>query len=222
MSEVKMLEEKHRSVSDPETMRRAANLQKFNLLMANPALRPRDLAGPQMQMPNQNYNQPPYVPIVIQQPNVRMDDDKIKELQMKLAGVESDNKKLEEQIRNALIIENPRLIQAFYPAGRPFYNTKSLLNAALEAEIDKTRQESQMFSKLRDIYGEDAASKYLERSLNRIKEARYEAPKYEYTPTPIRQPRTRSKSPKKASSKTKSSKAKKPTKAKSPVKNKKK
>lgn len=193
--ERKVMEEKHRSNSDPESIRLATNLERFNILAANPSVRPRDLAGlsvrPGYGPPAPGYGQP-YMPapIIIQQPApapAPAQDDKIRELQSKLAGVESDNKKLEEQMRNALIMENPRLLQAFYPIGRPLYNPRNLLNAALEAELEKSRQASQTYSKLKDIYGEDAASKYVERSMSRLadetaKEAarRFEPVKYEY------------------------------------------
>ncbi len=188
--EKKVLEEKHRAVSDPEVIRRNANLQKFDILMANPSLRPRDLDGAALvRVP---AAAPAIQPIIIQQPPVN--EDRIRELQNKLSGVESENKKLEEQIKTALILENPRLMQAFYPVNRPIYNPKALLNAALEAELDKTRQDAYTLAKLRDVYGEDAAAKYLERSLSRIPQA-YQAPVYkEPTKKPVHRARSRSRS----------------------------
>lgn len=165
----------------------------------NPAFNPQPTAPPYV-----------YIPPI---PPIPQNDDKLKELREKLAGIENDNKKLEEKIKNALILENPRLLQAFYPIGRPIYDHKTLLDAALEHQIEKNIREAQTIGKLRDIYGPDAAAVYLNRALGRL-ENKYEPPKFaEEQPRP--QQRSRSKSTTRNKNRTKKSAKKSPAKKKS-------
>ena len=114
--------------------------------------------------------------------------------------VEDEDKKLQERIRNALILENPRLLEAVYPAVRPMYNPARIIDAALLNEMAKKEQLDQTYRKLKEIYGEEAPVKYLERSLRRIEEER---PKHKSRP---KSPKPRPKSPPKTKSRHKSPK----------------
>jgi hypothetical protein len=202
-------------LSNPPNPNHQANLRRFDMLVNNPSLRPRDV----MNIPRSdlfsttpNQQQPSIIPIVLQNDN----DSRVRELQSRLAGVERENKQLEEEIKNALILENPRLLQAFYPIGRPTYNPRTLLKTLVENELDKARHASTLFSKLRDVYGEDAATKYLERSLKRIANEtsyKYAPPIFEEGEKKRSPSRKRSKSPKKKPAKSSKKKpAKKSTK----------
>ena len=194
--EKKQLEVKHHAWSDPavvgqvqrdrqlaerlqaaEDANYARNLQRFN--QGNPirhAIAP--AIAPAMLQPI--INMPPI-------PNQNID---IANLQNRLNKVEDEDKKLQERLRNALILENPRLIEAMYPAVRPIYNPAT----ALLNELAKKEQLDQTYRKLKEIYGDEAPVKYIERGLRRIEE---ETPKHKSRPKspPKHKAKSRPKSP---------------------------
>jgi hypothetical protein len=155
------------------------------------------------------YAQP--YPFIIQQPAVSSPNDSVlKDLRDKMSGLEKENKEFQEYIKKLMINENPTVIRSLFPVNRAYFDPKILLNAAVSNEYEKRRIAEQTIAKLRDIYGEDAPGKYLERSLSRI-----ELPKVEYTATipqrrrsparqPARQAPARRKSPTKQQTKKKS------------------
>lgn len=196
MFDEKKLEVKHHAWSDPavvgqvqrdrqlaerlqaaEDANYARNLQRFN--QGNPI---RHAIAPAPAVLQPIINMPPM-------PNQNAD---IANLQNRMNKVEDEDKKLQERIRNALILENPRLLEAVYPAVRPMYNPARIIDAALLNEMAKKEQLDQTYRKLKEIYGEEAPVKYLERSLRRIEE---EAPKPKTKPRP-KSPKNRPKSPK--------------------------
>jgi len=136
------------------------------------------------------YAQP--YPFIIQQPAVSSPNDSVlKDLRDKMSGLEKENKEFQEYIKKLMINENPTVIRSLFPVNRAYFDPKILLNAAVSNEYEKRRIAEQTIAKLRDIYGEDAPGKYLERSLSRL-----ELPKVEYTAaiiperrrSPVRQP----------------------------------
>lgn len=129
--------------------------------------------------PKREYIQqrPAYVPLQIQlqQPQAHaqaqpqlMNDNMIKELSNKLSGIEKENKDFQDYIKKLMINDNPRIMGTVFPVTRNYYDPKLLIDAAVSNEYEKRRIAEQTISKLRDIYGEDAPGKYLERSLNRV------------------------------------------------------
>jgi hypothetical protein len=104
-----------------------------------------------------------------------MNDNMIRELSNKLSGIEKENKDFQDYIKKLMINENPRIVDSIFPIRRNYYDPRLLIDAAVSNEYEKRRIAEQTLSKLRDIYGEDAPGKYLERSLHRV-----ELPKVEY------------------------------------------
>lgn len=159
--------------SDPTGSRYLANLVKFENDLQQPGsnqnvtfdqfsdVQRQGRLQAQAQRQAQAQAQPQYQqPIIIQQPQ---NDDRLRDIQRKLSGVEKDNQNLSDYMKGLLI---PR-----YYGIRPSYSPSAILSVALDDELAKRRLESQTMSKLRDIYGEDAPTKYLERSLARINES---------------------------------------------------
>lgn len=197
--EVKKKEEKHHAWSDPvinphyaadaklaEKLQAAENLKAFNArypAAARPVLPPAPI-----------INIPP--PII----NVPNQAAEIQRLQDRLNRVEKEDREMQERIRNALILDNPRLIRAFYPAANPIFNPSALIDAVILKDLSKKEQMEQTYRKLQDLYGSEAASKLLLRGLNRIEE----------TPVPPKAHKPRAKSPRKKSKSPKRKKSKSP------------
>ena len=213
--ERKEKEEKHHAWSDPavrgqvdrdrqfaEKLQAEENRRIFNNnFPANGPIR----ANPNPNIPIINIHNPPG-------PNQNAE---IARLQDRLNKVEAEDKEMQDRIRNALILENPRLLQAFYPVARPIYNPSALVDAAILAELSKKEQSEQTYRKLKELYGEDAPAKYLNRAIARIESERPQMPQIlESRPKPRHKSRSRSRSPSKRKPKPK-------PKAKSPIKKKK-
>lgn len=175
MLEEKKLEEKHHPWSNPavvgqvnrdkqlaEKLQAEENRRIFNNnfpangpIRVNPAV------------PIINIHNPPQP-----QPYPINQNAEITRLQDRLNKVEAEDKEMQDRIRNALILENPRLIQAFYPVARPTYNPSALIDAAILGELSKKEQSEQTYRKLKELYGEDAPGKYLNRAIQRIEAER--------------------------------------------------
>lgn len=196
--ERKEKEEKHRAWTDPSFIARDHAFAKklhddernaANLAMFNQAFPP-------------NRNQPIVQPIII--PANQNQNDEIARLQARLNKIEKEDKEMEDRIRNVMILDNPRLLQAFYPS-RPIYNPSKIIDAAILAELDKKERSDMMYKKLKDIYGDDAPAKYLNRALTRIDA---EKPPQMIEHPPRRRSRSKSKSKKPTKKKSKSPKPK--------------
>jgi hypothetical protein len=199
--ERKELEVKHHAWSDPavrgqverdrqfaEKLQADENRRIFNNnfpangpIRANPAIPIINIHNPPPNQPNQNAE--------------------IARLQDRLNKVEAEDKEMQDRLRNALVLENPRLLQAFYPSVRPIYNPSAIVDAAILAELSKKEQSEQTYRKLKELYGEDAPAKYLNRAIARIDAER---PPQMIEPNPKPRHKSRSRSPSKSKSKPKS------------------
>ncbi len=203
--ERKEKEEKHRAWTDPSFIardhafakklhddeRKAANLAMFN--QAFPPNRNQPIIQPIIIPTNQNQNQ--------------NQNDEISRLQARLNKIEKEDKEMEDRIRNVMILDNPRLLQAFYPTV-PIYNPSKIIDAALLAELEKKERSDMMYKKLKDIYGDDAPSKYLNRALARI-DAERPPQMIEHPPRKRSRSKSKTKKPTKKKSKSPKSKSKK-------------
>lgn len=111
-------------------------------------------------------------PILIQYPvpsapnnnnSINDSNNTIKELRDKMAGLEKDNKEFQDYMKKLMLNEDPRIIRSLFPTGQTYIDRYAVVD-----DYEKRRVAQQTLSKLRDIYGTDASSKYLERSLARI------------------------------------------------------
>jgi len=210
--EIKQREQKHHAWSDTARFPHLITDQK----LAEKLQAEENLKAFNQRFPPARVNNPAPVinipPPIINLPAQPSNQAELQALQDRLNKVEKEDKEMQERIKNALILDNPRLLQAFYPSARPLYNPISLVDAAILNEVSKKEQLDQTYRKLKDLYGDEAPTRYLLRSLNRIEE---EKPKPFELPTrdePKSKPRPRSRS---------KSKSKKKSKPKSPSKKKK-
>lgn len=193
-------EEKHRAWTDPgfiandrafaQKLQDDENRKEANRALFNQAFPP----------PRPNNPAPVIQPIFIPQANQNAE---IARLQERLNKVEKEDQEMQDRIRNALIIENPRLLQAIYPRVNNIYNPSRIIDAAILAELSKKEQAEQTYRKLKELYGEDAPAKYLNRAIARI-DAEYKPPQMvEPKPKPKPKQRTRSRSKSRSKSKSK-------------------